>query len=524
MDYKKVLIYLGLISVTVIGLFLRLYNLAGSPPSLNWDEAALGYNAYSVSVTGRDEYGVRYPIFTRSFDEYKSTLPMYFMIPTINLFGLNETGVRMPSAIIGSIMPILLFLLVRRIFKSDSIAFLSSFLIAIEPWAVHFSRVYYEANEALFFLILGLYLFLISEKRHFLILISAFCFLISMYTYNSNKLIVPLFVVTLGIIYRKRLLGYSKKYIYLTGMLLMFGLGLFVFLVFKGEGLARAGSTNILRVWNGNLWDFATSIAGRYLAYFSPANLFVREPLEPSTVIPSLSLFFPFEFIGWVVGIIYILKVNAKKNILKVLIFLAPIPASLTWNWFQPGRGLTLFFIYSVCVAYGFVFMFLAIKNKIIKYLVIFIFICWSFTNVIWLFDAENVQLPAYETGNWQPGFQETVPLVMKEALTSDRVVIDTPQGQPYIFYLFYGKYSPEKYLSEIDLNKIGTPRHSFDFGKFEFRKITALDKNLKNTIIVISRNSQAYFDFGESDVQSIQEVFSKDNNYPIYRIIRTKL
>ena len=45
------------ISIILVAAILRLWQLGGIPPSPDWDEAALGYNAHSVLTAGRDEYG-----------------------------------------------------------------------------------------------------------------------------------------------------------------------------------------------------------------------------------------------------------------------------------------------------------------------------------------------------------------------------------------------------------------------------------------------------------------------------------
>jgi len=37
--------YLILAGIVFLALLLRFWNLAGVPPSINWDEASLGYNA-----------------------------------------------------------------------------------------------------------------------------------------------------------------------------------------------------------------------------------------------------------------------------------------------------------------------------------------------------------------------------------------------------------------------------------------------------------------------------------------------
>ncbi len=66
MQTKKFL----LIIILIIAAFLRLWRLESIPPSLTPDEAALGYNAYSVLKTGKDEYGKVLPIIFKSFGDY----------------------------------------------------------------------------------------------------------------------------------------------------------------------------------------------------------------------------------------------------------------------------------------------------------------------------------------------------------------------------------------------------------------------------------------------------------------------
>src|SRR5258705_13126314 len=90
-----------LVCIVLFSAVLRLYQLGAVPVSPDWDEAALGYNAYSILQTGKDEYGKSFPIILQSFADYKPALYMYLAIPTIALFGLDTFAVRLPSAIFG---------------------------------------------------------------------------------------------------------------------------------------------------------------------------------------------------------------------------------------------------------------------------------------------------------------------------------------------------------------------------------------------------------------------------------------
>ena len=158
---------LSKIILTFIILFaflIRFFGVEKSPPALNWDEAALGYNAYSILKTGNDEFGKKFPLTLRSFDDYKGAVYSYATIPFVKYFGLNATTIRLPSIIAGTIVVLFAYLFAMMFFKSQKAALFSSLLVAIEPWSVHFSRVAFEANLALMFFLVGLY-FIIKFRR-----------------------------------------------------------------------------------------------------------------------------------------------------------------------------------------------------------------------------------------------------------------------------------------------------------------------------------------------------------------------
>src|SRR3989344_8827227 len=137
--------------IIIIAAVLRLWYIGNIPPSPNWDEVALGYNAYSIMLTGRDEYGEYLPIILRSYDDYKPALYAYFVIPFIKILGLEVFAVRLPSALFGILAVLATYFLVKEIFSDRRIAFLSSFLLAISPWHIQFSRIAFESNVGLAF-------------------------------------------------------------------------------------------------------------------------------------------------------------------------------------------------------------------------------------------------------------------------------------------------------------------------------------------------------------------------------------
>src|SRR3989344_3648253 len=98
--FKNNLHTIILILIIIVGGFLRMYQLHDNPPGFFADEASVGYNAYKIATTGKDEHGAVLPVFFQAFGEYKGPIQTYLTVPFITLFGLSELAVRLPSAII----------------------------------------------------------------------------------------------------------------------------------------------------------------------------------------------------------------------------------------------------------------------------------------------------------------------------------------------------------------------------------------------------------------------------------------
>src|SRR5947207_11844011 len=111
--------------ILLAALFLRIYKIDSNPPGLTPDEASLGYNAYSILKTGKDEYGTFLPIIFKSFGDYKPGLYVYLDVPFVALGGLNEVTTRLPSVFAGVFTVYLVYLIVKELFKDDRLALVS---------------------------------------------------------------------------------------------------------------------------------------------------------------------------------------------------------------------------------------------------------------------------------------------------------------------------------------------------------------------------------------------------------------
>lgn len=205
-------IFIFIISLAV---FLRFYNLTSFPPAPYWEEVALGYDAYSLSATGKDHHGNSWPVVAiESFGDWKPSGYFYVLVPFIKTFGLSLWSVRLPSTIAGVLLVLVIGKLAQLIYTVDgkdhinaaSILPVTCFVVAISPWAIQFSRAAWEVNLATFFLTLGILLSFSAirsldgvEKNNLVsntyllmfFLPATILFVFAAYTYHSTRFIAP---------------------------------------------------------------------------------------------------------------------------------------------------------------------------------------------------------------------------------------------------------------------------------------------------------------------------------------------
>src|SRR3989304_1761931 len=162
MKENKKIIFIILGVIIILAASLRLYRLDQVPPALNWDEMANGYNAYTIANWGRDEWGKSWPFYFKSFEDDKSPIHIYLTAISVKFLGLTDYATRLPIAILGVFNVALLFFLARILFKSDLAGLIAAVFLAVSPYSLQYSRFNHEANVALFFFMLGLFIFLKS--------------------------------------------------------------------------------------------------------------------------------------------------------------------------------------------------------------------------------------------------------------------------------------------------------------------------------------------------------------------------
>lgn len=485
-------ILVGLIIITLIGFIIRIYDLGKVPISADWDEAALGYNAYSILQTGRDEYGTFLPVILRSFGDYKPALYSYILIPFIQLFGLSTFSVRLPSAIFGTLTIVVTYFLVQELLKyknksnsSSLLPLLSSFVLALSPVAIHFSRIAFEANIGVFLNSVMVLTFLMSFQKPKLIFLSITSAALGPYVYQSEKVFVPLLLVSLILIFRKDLLSIGKKYV--IGSLL---LGIFIILplvvysLSHPESFARLQAVSRLSSDNkvltksierlqldyerndvvGMLFDnrrvvYATVLFENYISHFNLNWLFIEGDKIERHHTPFMGNLYVVELPLLLLGLYYFLffKLDKKVKIFILFWFLAvPIPAMPTTDVPHTVRTLNFLPLLQIFIACGILFLIQLFRPYRMTALVIGSIYCLLFVlNVSYYLNQYFVEQNREYAMYWQFGYKEAMVEAKKIRQQGKRAFLSENFEQPYIFYLFYTKADPRRYLEEKGSNRI---------------------------------------------------------------------
>ncbi len=510
MKKKVVLVLLLIITIASV---LRLYRFTTNPPGLYWDEAAIGYNAYSLLKTGKDEWGTPHPILFRSFNDYKAPLYIYLTVPFAKVFNLSEVAVRLPSVIFGISAVLIAFFLgleISRLFFDSSkktsylVALLSMLFIAISPWHLQFSRTGFEANVSLTFVCLGVWLFLRWQRLNDYSLIPAsLAFVASIYTYHSARVFTPLFLIAIGLIFFKTL-WQRKSFVLIALVVGAITLLPFLPTYFSKEGRARFAGENVLHE-PGNVLE---NIQNNYLANLSTDFLFFKGDQAGRHSVKKMGEFYLWQLPLFLAGIYLILskKNNQAGLLLGAWTLLGAVPPALTSVSPHAVRGLMMVMPVSLICALGAITLLQNIRRSRFGKLILIGFSAAFIYYFALYLELYQIQYPKAYAADWQDGAKSAVKII--ERIEGDYDSIYLYQELHYIHLLFYKKYDPAL------LQKSG---HDIkNIGKFHYLPISTFPKksaSVGKTLIVFP-----YWMVSPENPGVLRDV-RMDNGQTVYRL-----
>lgn len=457
-----------IISILSLGAFLRLYKLDQIPNGFYVDEAAMGYNAQSLLTTGKDEYGKAFPIFLRSHGTYPPALYAYMSMIPIKFLGLSVYSTRIVAAISGIILILLIFLILKElnIFKNKFTPYIGTFLFAISPWSIFFSRGILEPNLGFVFLATSFYFFLLARRnlKYFPIAIIFLAF--STYAYPSERLIA--YILLLGFICLEAPQKQTKAI--LNKRIIPASIALFIILqlpqlalsstpaftmrasnLFYGEAIeSQAAKIEILPGFISLPLAFVKEFSSQFLSYLSPRNLFLEPDSDPQRSLPETSVFYPWMFIPYLVGFAILARRWRENNskLIILLVFATILPAALTKDPFSSLRALPLVLPTIIIISLG-IDNLLKTRYKTIWLTCGVLLIPIS---LLLLWRSYFVFLPSERANVWGYGFEQLAEEV--EKYPDEQFVIEQARTTPiYIQLAFFLKYPPEELQKEVDQN-----------------------------------------------------------------------
>ena len=510
--------------IVVVGGIVRFYGLDRSPPSLGFDEASLGYNAYSIMKTGKDEYGNFLPISLRSFNDFKPALYAYLSIPFIYFGGLNGAMVRMVSAVAGTVSLIFLYWLLRKYIKNKWLAVGLFLWLSFEPWRLHFSRNAFETHLSMALFTIGCW-WLLEKKKKWHNFWAILFLGLAAYSYHSARLAGPLLLLFWWLDPIR--LARSKNFFIRVGehfkrnwkkLGLLAGLILICMPIFMANSsnlvLTRFNQENVFqRFFPYAPKELANPISGAYylmgiisghvFSNLSPINLNYRifkwVKMSPQ-FIPGMGMLGWIEGLVFMVGLVTVIKrirLSAKYRFLVYWVVAGAAPSAATWTWFHPLRSLNIYPAMEIIVALGFEqiveWWWRTFIDKKIRLITGAMAIIVLATTIVFTINNELLY-SAYENhGEYQPGgYKEGMPYLKSIQDDYDQVIIDTPHAQPFVFLMFYEQMDPTFVQKYADIRpKPGTEGNLiFSFGKFTFRKVDwPKDQSLKRTVFWVDQD-----------------------------------
>jgi len=169
-----------LILILILASFFRLWKLEDVPPGL-YPDAAIYANDAWLSLKNKD-FKVFYP------ENYgREGLYMWLLSLSFSIFGVSIFSLRIVPAIAGILTVLGLYFLTKESFKSEKIAFLSSFFLAVSFWHTNFSRIGFRVILLPLVLVFSFYFLLRSFRKKTILdsTLAGIFFGLGFYTYTS---------------------------------------------------------------------------------------------------------------------------------------------------------------------------------------------------------------------------------------------------------------------------------------------------------------------------------------------------
>lgn len=333
------LINVHLLILLIFGSVIIFYRFNQIPKNLSFDELEFAKLALSLNNKPYTPYS---PLATGH-----STLYFYFILFSFKIFGINNFGLRFPSAFFGVVNGVIFYLIIRKVFfqnkKKDSFwlnlfpLFISLVFLSLR-WYFNFARFAFEVTFLLFLELLSVYFlfnYFLTEKK--LSLIFSFIFAgLAFHSYPPGRIffILPLFFILKSLIFEKKT---EKKTIFFISFFVYVLIITPLVIYFFYHPDLRFNQQFFLINENLNLKEkfsfLKENVIKTFFMFFyqGDANGRHNYPLKPA-LNPILSVFFILGFLNSFKNF-----KNFYNQFFLFYFFLSLLPTIFTYPWENPN-------------------------------------------------------------------------------------------------------------------------------------------------------------------------------------------
>jgi hypothetical protein len=314
-----------------------------------------------------------------------------------------------------------------------------------------------------------------------------------MYTFNTARIVSPILLVVLAVANRDYLL---KKIPKTTILSVIFGavifVPLFIFLLtpqakLRFQEVNIFSDPNIVKLSNQQIKNNENSIVSKVLHnrrvlygiefvkhYFdnlSPSFLFIKGDGNPKFSIQSIGQMYIFEIPFLIAGVLFLFrKREGHWWFIPIWIAIGIIPAATARETPHALRIETIVPTLQILVAYGAYHLFKIISDFKTLKIVFLLFLAFAALNVVYFTHTYFVHYSREYSRDWQYGYAETISYIKQNESKYDNIVFTNSLGRPYIYALFYERYSPKSFQEDADIFReaLGFV-HVNSFGKYKF-------------------------------------------------------
>ncbi len=468
---------------------------------VNQDELSNIYDGYCIAETAADRWGEKHPIILTAYGDFDNRPPLYAYLAaaSIKILGYSIFAGRLPSAIIGCISILLLFLTASKI-GGRMFGIVVLILATFSPWHIIFSRLAHEGTALPpFFIISMLYSWILARERNYpnqTLIILGLIIGIATNSYQATKLIFLLAAILISIdLYINSKHNFKK--VCVLGFAIFFGAlpQILAAYLYPDRFFSRANDQ--LVPFSFTL-GYAKQIFLNFIYNFDPEHLFLSfGEFNNLSIGRRLSIELIFFYFGLIL-FYFLFKKNGKINItyIYIVLIITILPAAITKDNPHALRASASILLYPLFSGVAIYYLFELIKNKIFGKIIIvstlFLIAINGFYNVSKY--TKNIGLQAQGAQYGQVAMYTTMEKYQKDY---EKVYVQLYGAFQYVFIASYTKMHPTEFqTAQKKINKSGWYQCT-QLGKYhilsadEINKENSTQNEGKNLLVLLEKTDK---------------------------------